>query len=591
MNFSEEMARLDDEWRTRRRRIDALVSNPCLTNGAFLTGYKIAYYHALAHDSAEFQASYQKSMEEMMYFHSRVCMQAQAIAELHLHRDHSDPATWQSYPCDAAPLIRDLQNLIEQLRVHAAALRPHVPKKHHPAMDEPFERFSTLALSLVEALKEASAFAGEIEGLQTRIEPIEKAVKPGYKQTEVGVIPEEWECTRMSEIAKLESGHTPSKRQPSYWGGSIPWVSLFDTEGLQGREIFETAKMVTEEGLKNSSARLLPKGTVVFSRTATVGKTTVMGLEMATSQDFANYICGPKLHNHFLVYLFRSMGRTWNGLMAGSIHNTIYMPVFKALQIVLPPLPEQRAIAEALSDVDELLGGLDRLIAKKRDLKQAAMQQLLTGQTRLPGFHGEWEVKRLGEICEIAMGRTPPRLNQAFWGHGYKWLSIADLQTKVVSDSKEEITELAASTMTIIPKGTLLMSFKLSLGRLCFAGCDLFTNEAICSFNKLQANAEFLYYILGRTDFSLYGKQAVKGYTLNKESLKIIKVQLPPLPEQTAIAEVLSEMDGELAMLEQRREKTRALKQAMMQELLTGRTRLVPARVTEHDSERKNPAL
>jgi type I restriction enzyme M protein len=107
------------------------------------------------------------------------------------------------------------------------------------------------------------------------------------------------------------------------------------------------------------------------------------------------------------------------------------------------------------------------------------------------------------------------------------------------------------------------------------SGCDLFTNEAICSFNKLQANAEFLYYILGRTDFSLYGKQAVKGYTLNKESLKIIEVPLPPLPEQTAIATVLSEMDGELAALEQRREKTRALKQAMMQELLTGRTRLV----------------
>jgi type I restriction enzyme S subunit len=203
------------------------------------------------------------------------------------------------------------------------------------------------------------------------------------------------------------------------------------------------------------------------------------------------------------------------------------------------------------------------------------MQQLLTGQTRLPGFHAEWEVKRLGEICEIAMGRTPPRLNQAFWGHGYKWLSIADLQTKVVSDSKEEITALAASMMTIIPKGTLLMSFKLSLGRLCFAGCDLFTNEAICSFNKLQANAHFLYYALGRTDFSLYGKQAVKGYTLNKESLKSIEVTLPPLPEQTAIASVLTEMDAELAALEQRREKTHALKQAMMQELLTGKTRLV----------------
>lgn len=128
--------------------------------------------------------------------------------------------------------------------------------------------------------------------------------------------------------------------------------------------------------------------------------------------------------------------------------------------------------------------------------------------------------------------------------------------------------------MTVIPKGTLLMSFKLSLGRLCFAGCDLFTNEAICSFNKLQADADFLYYVLGRTDFSLYGKQAVKGYTLNKESLNLILVHLPPMPEQVAIAAVLTDLDAELATLDARRDKTQSLKQAMMQELLTGRTRL-----------------
>lgn len=244
--------------------------------------------------------------------------------------------------------------------------------------------------------------------------------------------------------------------------------------------------------------------------------------------------------------------------------------------VTLPvEIDEQHAIATALSDVDALLAGLDRLISKKRDLKQAAMQKLLTGQTRLPDFCGEWEVKRLGEICDISMGRTPSRRNPACWGKGYKWLSIADLQGKVVSESKEEITELAANEMAIIPKGTLLMSFKLSIGRLCFAGCDLFTNEAICCFNKLQADADYLYYALGRVDFSLYGKQAVKGYTLNKESLKLVEVLYPPQPEQTAIAAVLSDMDAELAALEARRDKTRLLKQGMMQELLTGRIRLL----------------
>jgi type I restriction enzyme S subunit len=245
------------------------------------------------------------------------------------------------------------------------------------------------------------------------------------------------------------------------------------------------------------------------------------------------------------------------------------------IAVLLPATKaEQKAIAEALSDADALIESLEQLLAKKRQIKQGAMQELLTGKKRLSGFSGEWKVKRLGEICEIAMGRTPPRLNPEYWGRGHTWLSIADLRAKVVSESKEEITALAASAMQLIPKGTLLMSFKLSIGRLCFAGGDLYTNEAICSFNGLKANADFLYYVLGRTDFSLYGKQAVKGYTLNSESLKQVEVPFPPDAEQTAIATVLSDMDAEIAALEEKLAKARSLKQGMMQELLTGRIRL-----------------
>lgn len=246
---------------------------------------------------------------------------------------------------------------------------------------------------------------------------------------------------------------------------------------------------------------------------------------------------------------------------------------------------EQNAISQALSDVDELLGALEKVFIKKRAIKQATMQQLLTGKTRLPGFTGKWGKKRLGEISTIAMGRTPSRSNAAFWGRGHVWLSIADLQDKVVSASREQITELAASGMTPISKGTLLMSFKLSIGRLCFAGCDLFTNEAICSVTNPQADADFLYYALSRTDFSLYGKQAVKGYTLNRESLKQVEVWLPEREEQIAIATVLSDMDAEIAALERRRDKVKQVRQGMMQQLLTGRIRLIKPESQAHGTK------
>jgi type I restriction enzyme, S subunit len=407
-------------------------------------------------------------------------------------------------------------------------------------------------------------------------------IPPGYKQTEVGVIPEEWEVTTIIDCCDYADyrGKTPPKTQSGTFLVTARNVRKGFIDYMDSQEFVPSA--LYDVIMRRGKPCI---GDVLITTEAPLGNVAQIDREdVALAQRIIKYrpkldeLSSTYLKHYFLSDRFQqilddhSSGSTAKGIKGRVLHQ---------LPVVIPPLPEQRAIATALSDVDALLAGLDRLLAKKRDLKQAAMQQLLTGQTRLPGFKGKWEVKRLGEICEIAMGRTPPRLNQAFWGHGYKWLSIADLQSKVVSDSKEEITELAASTMTIIPKGTLLMSFKLSLGRLCFAGCDLFTNEAICSFNKVQANADFLYYVLRRTDFSLYGKQAVKGYTLNKESLRIIEVSLPPLPEQTAIAEVLTDMDAELAALEQRREKTRALKQAMMQELLTGKTRLISRGVVE----------
>jgi type I restriction enzyme, S subunit len=112
-------------------------------------------------------------------------------------------------------------------------------------------------------------------------------VRPGYKLTEVGVIPDDWDCVRICDVARLESGHTPRRTVNAYWNGPIPWVSLHDTNSLDHNYIYDTAMTVTQQGIDNSSARLLPAGTVVFSRTATVGKAAILGRSMATSQDFA----------------------------------------------------------------------------------------------------------------------------------------------------------------------------------------------------------------------------------------------------------------------------------------------------------------
>jgi type I restriction enzyme S subunit len=285
---------------------------------------------------------------------------------------------------------------------------------------------------------------------------------------------------------------------------------------------------------------------------------------------------GAPIVPRFLAYHLR--GPVGRGLMVslaqGSTRYNLSKRALLAACIPLPSVKEQQAIAEALSNADALIESLEQLIAKKRLLKQGVMQELLTGRRRLPGFSGAWEPKTLGQICDLTMGSTPSRKDGSLWGGHHTWLSIGDMHGRIISTSKECISDKAARRCRVVPRGTLLMSFKLSIGRLCFAGADLFTNEAICAFRNLAADGRYLYYLLGVTDFSLYGKQAVKGYTLNSASLRSIEVTLPDAAEQSAIADFLWTMDDEIDALEARMKSAILIREGMMQKLLTGRIRL-----------------
>ena len=219
------------------------------------------------------------------------------------------------------------------------------------------------------------------------------------------MIPEDWDAPLLDSLAKRGSGHTPDKQHPEYWNGPIQWISLKDSDVLDRVYIEETSASITPAGVANSSAVIHPAGTVVLSRDAGVGKCAITKTPMAVSQHFLAWQCGPRLDNHFLYYWLQASKPEFERIAMGNTIKTIGLPFFRSYRVPQPPIGEQRAIATALSDVDALLAKIDQLIAKKRDLKQAAMQQLLTGQTRLPGFSGEWEVKRLGDVANVAKGR------------------------------------------------------------------------------------------------------------------------------------------------------------------------------------------
>lgn len=216
-----------------------------------------------------------------------------------------------------------------------------------------------------------------------KYEPLRDEWRLGRIAPDIIEIPENWALAQLASVARLESGHTPSRKHPEYWEGDIPWISLHDSKRLDEPEILETSQTIGSLGLANSSARLLPKGTVVFSRTATVGKSTIMGAEMCTSQDFANYVCGERVHNRYLMHVFRHMEPEWQRLMAGSTHQTIYMPIFRDLQILLPPLEEQIEIASIADALEERIRSERRQVPLLAELKAALLSALTAGELRV----------------------------------------------------------------------------------------------------------------------------------------------------------------------------------------------------------------
>jgi type I restriction enzyme, S subunit len=412
-------------------------------------------------------------------------------------------------------------------------------------------------------------------------------LRPGYKQTEVGVIPEDWEVVPIGSLGTFSKGQGVRKDEAS--SGDLPCIRYGEIYTHHNDIIRSFSSRISARVA--ASSRRLKKGDLLFAGSGEtkeeIGKCVAF---VGTGEAYAGgdiVILSPnKGESSFLGYLFNAPVVTKQKASKGQGDAVVHISAtaLSAIALPFPPVSEQRAIAKALSDVDALLGALDRLIAKKRDLKQAAMQQLLTGQTRLPGFHGEWEVKRLDELADIRSGGTPSTAEPLFWDGEVPWCTPTDITAlsgcKYLSETSRMITlrGLKASSAEIIPVNSIVMTSRATIGECAINTIPVSTNQGFKNFVPFATtDVDFLYYLLATQKqgfISLCGGSTF--LEIGKTQLSTYQVQLPTVKtEQTAIAEVLGDMDTELAALDQRREKTRALKQAMMQELLTGKTRLI----------------
>jgi type I restriction enzyme S subunit len=385
-------------------------------------------------------------------------------------------------------------------------------------------------------------------------------VRPAFKRTDLGLIPVDWELKTLGSIAGVGAGSTPSRKVDAYWGGHIPWVT---TAQIDFNEIGETTEHITELGLQNSAVRLLTPGTLLmalYGQGKTRGKVAKLGIEATTNQACASIAVGRSASAAFVFHCLASQYESIRKLSNSGSQDNLNGQIVKSIRVPLPPnRAEQEAIAEALSDADALIESLEQLLAKKRQIKQGAMQELLTGQRRLPGFGDSWEVQRLGSLLTIRHGKSQSEVESA--SGAYPILATGG--------------QIGWSDSYLSEGPSVLIGRKGTIDRPQYMDSPFWTVDTLFYSEVHKPNsARFLFYRFCLVDWQQYN-EASGVPSLNARTIEGVEILCPGSAEQTAIATTLSDMDAEITALQARLAKARQLKQGMAQALLTGRIRLV----------------
>ena len=417
-------------------------------------------------------------------------------------------------------------------------------------------------------------------------------VPEGYKKTEVGVIPEDWEAKLLGDIFCLKNGFS---FKSEYFSSSGPIVLTPGNFNLDGGLYFNERNIKRYSGsfpesmiFKNGD--LLVVMTDLTPDCNLLGKPAFVDSEetILHNQRIGKINLLSESIDQFFLYFILLSSPYLKKIKEQATGSTVRHTSNKSIYSISLPIPktkeEQKAIAQTLSDVDALIVALDKLIAKKRNIKTATMQQLLTGKTRLQGFGGEWEVKRLGVLAKFYKGMGLSKAELTKFGknecihYGELFTTYCEKISIVVSKTNKEknvfysqkndvlmptsdVTPNGLATASCIKKSDVILGGDILIIR---SSKEDIEGEFLAYAIKLNRN-QIMQLISGTTVFHLYGRDMARF---------IFSIPIS-LPEQKAIAQVLSDMDKEITALEKRRTKTQAIKQGMMQELLTGKTRLI----------------
>lgn len=400
-----------------------------------------------------------------------------------------------------------------------------------------------------------------------------KNIPQGYKETALGVIPQEWEVKGLGDIAECFSGGTPKVGNNEYYGGKIPFIRSGEIHQK------DTTLSLSELGIKKSSAKMVQKGDLLMALYgANSGDSAISQINGAINQAIlcirprnvlVSFLC-PFFELNKDMYITKYL-QGGQGNLSGDIVLGYKIPV--------PPLAEQRKIAEILSTWDKAIEKQTQLIEKLELCKNGFMQQLLTGKKRLLGFSGEWKKVKLGDVAYIVGGGTPDTEVYNYWNGPIPWFTPTEIgEEKYVALSKKTITidGVNNSSAKILPVGTILFTSRASIGLKAILLREATTNQGFQSLivNK-DYDTEYIYYLLDIIKNELIRKASGSTFLeISSSSMKNVSFEIPSLPEQTAIANVLSLCDTEIFLAKQKLNKFQQQKKGLMQVLLTGKRRV-----------------
>lgn len=396
--------------------------------------------------------------------------------------------------------------------------------------------------------------------------------------------PEDWKTQPLGKCVDIYQGGTPKTSTASYWGGKIVWLTPGEITKIKGLYVDNSERKITEQGLKNSSACLLPEGAILLCTRATIGDLAIAKVPLATNQGFKNLVCYSNIDNVFLSYLLRTKKEEMMERAIGTTFLEISKKELSKIIIAFPELQEQRAIAEALTSVDTHIANLTELIEKKKAIRDGALEDLVSGRVRLEGFSKKWHCNPLNKLGTFVKGAPLSKADITESGtplilYGELYTTYGDVVHNVIHRTNACVEQkyLSVTGDVIIPTSGETAEEIATAACVMQDGVILGGDLMIIKTHKSLVDGRFLSYLINHVVNRAIADiaQGISVIHIKPKEVSRIDILYPDIDEQLAIADVIETMDAEIASLEDECDKMRQIKAGMMGDLLTGRVRLI----------------